>query len=252
MDVETYETLRLVAEREKRSPQEVASRLFEQAAHEQNTQSWVVAVLGAALPAPETDRRLRLPGRFDPPDRGPVEHCPNHGEIACRDHPAQIWRQQPCRAAPAAGPLGPERLPVDLASPSAHPPKYGSSHGGGRKTLPAILRREDFQSRALCHDEGHGYTPSSQSPTNCIRRWRASSRRAVCSIWPPVWPSRGPLLMLDCGNRANPLPLVRELRRLTHDPVRRCATFRPRAPSPATRWSPCWKRRPAVRSNSRC
>lgn len=30
---------------------------------------------------------------------------------------------------------------------------------------------------------------------------------------------RGPLLLLDCGNRANPLPLVRELRRLTHDPV---------------------------------
>lgn len=31
---------------------------------------------------------------------------------------------------------------------------------------------------------------------------------------------RGPLLLLDCGNRANPLPLVRELRRLTLDPVR--------------------------------
>jgi hypothetical protein len=31
---------------------------------------------------------------------------------------------------------------------------------------------------------------------------------------------RGPLLVLDCGNRANPLPLVRELRRLTLDPVR--------------------------------
>lgn len=30
---------------------------------------------------------------------------------------------------------------------------------------------------------------------------------------------RGPLLLLDCGNRANPLPLVRELRRLTGDPV---------------------------------
>lgn len=30
---------------------------------------------------------------------------------------------------------------------------------------------------------------------------------------------RGPLLMLDCGNRANPLPLVRELRRLTPDPA---------------------------------
>ena len=30
---------------------------------------------------------------------------------------------------------------------------------------------------------------------------------------------RGPLLLLDCGNRANPLPLARELRRLTPDPV---------------------------------
>jgi len=30
---------------------------------------------------------------------------------------------------------------------------------------------------------------------------------------------RGPLLILDCGNRANPLPLARELCRLTHDPV---------------------------------
>ena len=30
---------------------------------------------------------------------------------------------------------------------------------------------------------------------------------------------RGPLLLLDCGNRANPLPLVRELRRLTSDPL---------------------------------
>lgn len=31
---------------------------------------------------------------------------------------------------------------------------------------------------------------------------------------------RGPLLLLDCGNRANPLPLARELRRLTLDPLR--------------------------------
>jgi hypothetical protein len=30
---------------------------------------------------------------------------------------------------------------------------------------------------------------------------------------------RGPLLLLDCGNRANPLPLAKELRRLTNDPV---------------------------------
>jgi DNA-binding CsgD family transcriptional regulator len=40
VDVESYETLRLVAEREKRSPQEVASQLFEQAAYEQSAQSW--------------------------------------------------------------------------------------------------------------------------------------------------------------------------------------------------------------------
>lgn len=31
---------------------------------------------------------------------------------------------------------------------------------------------------------------------------------------------RGPLMLFDCGNRANPLPLARELRRLTPDPVR--------------------------------
>lgn len=30
---------------------------------------------------------------------------------------------------------------------------------------------------------------------------------------------RGPLLLFDCGNRANPLPIVRELRRLTIDPL---------------------------------
>lgn len=29
----------------------------------------------------------------------------------------------------------------------------------------------------------------------------------------------GRLLILDCGNRANPLPIVRELRRLTDDPI---------------------------------
>lgn len=31
---------------------------------------------------------------------------------------------------------------------------------------------------------------------------------------------RGPLLLLDCGNRANPLPVARSLRRLTPDPLR--------------------------------
>lgn len=36
---------------------------------------------------------------------------------------------------------------------------------------------------------------------------------------------RGPLLLLDCGNRANPLPVVRELRRLTMDPVRSLANI---------------------------
>jgi hypothetical protein len=30
---------------------------------------------------------------------------------------------------------------------------------------------------------------------------------------------RGPLVLLDCGNRANPYPLVKELRRLTPDPL---------------------------------
>jgi hypothetical protein len=37
---------------------------------------------------------------------------------------------------------------------------------------------------------------------------------------------RGPLLILDCGNRANPLPLVRELRRLTNDPVQALTNIR--------------------------
>ena len=40
MDSESYNKLRLVAEREKRSPQEVASRLFDQAAYDQDAQSW--------------------------------------------------------------------------------------------------------------------------------------------------------------------------------------------------------------------
>jgi len=40
MDAESYERLRLIAEREKRTPQEVASRLFEQAAYDQDAQSW--------------------------------------------------------------------------------------------------------------------------------------------------------------------------------------------------------------------
>ena len=43
MDVETYETLRLVAEREQRSPQEVAAQLVNQASQDQTTQAWVVA-----------------------------------------------------------------------------------------------------------------------------------------------------------------------------------------------------------------
>jgi len=36
----------------------------------------------------------------------------------------------------------------------------------------------------------------------------------------------GPLFLLDCGNRANPLPLVRELRRQTNDPVRALGNIR--------------------------
>jgi DNA-binding NarL/FixJ family response regulator len=40
MDSESYDKLRLIAEREKRSPQEVASRLFDQAAYDQDAQSW--------------------------------------------------------------------------------------------------------------------------------------------------------------------------------------------------------------------
>ena len=40
MDPGSYETLQLIAEREKRSPQEIASRLVDQAAYNQDTQSW--------------------------------------------------------------------------------------------------------------------------------------------------------------------------------------------------------------------
>ena len=42
MDVETYETLRLVAEREQRSPQEVAAQLVTQASQDQTIQAWVL------------------------------------------------------------------------------------------------------------------------------------------------------------------------------------------------------------------
>ncbi|MDR3572994.1 MAG: hypothetical protein P4L50_03990 [Anaerolineaceae bacterium] len=37
---------------------------------------------------------------------------------------------------------------------------------------------------------------------------------------------QGQLLILDCGNRANPQPLVRELRRLTRDPVQALGNIR--------------------------
>ena len=40
MDVQAYETLRLVAQRQKRSPQEIASQLFDQAAQQQTAQTW--------------------------------------------------------------------------------------------------------------------------------------------------------------------------------------------------------------------
>ena len=42
MDVETYETLRLVAEREQRSPQEVAAQLVTQASQDQTIQAWAL------------------------------------------------------------------------------------------------------------------------------------------------------------------------------------------------------------------
>lgn len=42
MDVDSYQTLRLIAERQHRSPQEVASQLVEQAALEQDSQSQVL------------------------------------------------------------------------------------------------------------------------------------------------------------------------------------------------------------------
>ncbi|HEX9018200.1 MAG TPA: LuxR C-terminal-related transcriptional regulator [Anaerolineaceae bacterium] len=42
MDIDTYENLRLVAQRQKRSPQQVASELIEQAVQEQDAQSWAM------------------------------------------------------------------------------------------------------------------------------------------------------------------------------------------------------------------
>jgi DNA-binding NarL/FixJ family response regulator len=42
MDLEAYQTLRLVAERQQRPAEEVASHLFEQAAREQDAQAWAL------------------------------------------------------------------------------------------------------------------------------------------------------------------------------------------------------------------
>ena len=42
MDVEAFDDLRLIAERQKRSPNEVASQVFGQIIQEQDTQSWVL------------------------------------------------------------------------------------------------------------------------------------------------------------------------------------------------------------------
>lgn len=42
LDVKSFDTLRLVAEREKRSPEEVASQLFNQAARQQDDQAWAM------------------------------------------------------------------------------------------------------------------------------------------------------------------------------------------------------------------
>lgn len=42
MDIEDFETLNLVAERQRRSPEAVAAQLFEQAALEQDAQAWTL------------------------------------------------------------------------------------------------------------------------------------------------------------------------------------------------------------------
>jgi len=42
MDIEDYEMLNLVAERQQRPPEEVAAQLFEQAAQEQDAQAWTL------------------------------------------------------------------------------------------------------------------------------------------------------------------------------------------------------------------
>ncbi len=43
MDVEAFDDLQQIAERQKRSPNEIASEVFGQMIQEQDTQSWVIA-----------------------------------------------------------------------------------------------------------------------------------------------------------------------------------------------------------------
>jgi len=50
VDVKAYESLRLLAQRQKRSAQEIASQLFDQAAQGQNDQSWTIHCLDQLSP----------------------------------------------------------------------------------------------------------------------------------------------------------------------------------------------------------
>lgn len=82
-----------------------------------------------------------------------------------------------------------------------------------------------FKPRFPCHDKGmEAITlPNANQFYIVIGGRNAAGRLLDLAAQLAI---RGPLLLLDCSNRANPLPLVRELRRLTHDPVRALANVR--------------------------
>ena len=71
----------------------------------------------------------------------------------------------------------------------------------------------------LCDDEGMDaiILPSSNEFYVVVGRRAAAERLIELAARLAL---RGPLLILDCGNRANPQWLARELRRRTNDPVR--------------------------------
>jgi len=84
---------------------------------------------------------------------------------------------------------------------------------------PQLIQQGIFNPCSFCHDEGMNelILPNSNKLYFVIGGQAATERLLDLAARLAI---QGRLLILDCGNRANPLPLVRELRRLTHDPVR--------------------------------